>query len=84
MPESQIYPIGLDFNDGIKMLNGSVKWFNDGKGYGFIHSEGKDYFVHYKAIKGSDSFKSLKEGDAVQFLADTSPKGLVAKDVTKV
>jgi cold shock protein len=62
------------------MLNGTVKWFNDGKGFGFISSEGKDYFVHYKEIQ-SDGFKSLKEGDRVRFESGHSPKGAVAKNV---
>lgn len=66
------------------MLNGTVKWFNDGKGFGFIQSGGKDFFVHYKAIKGGSEFKTLKEGEAVQFVAEASPKGPVAKDVVKL
>lgn len=62
------------------MQNGIVKWFNDGKGFGFIASEGKDYFVHFKEIQGQ-GFKSLKEGDKVSFEAGSSPKGAVAKNV---
>jgi CspA family cold shock protein len=57
-------------------MQGKVKWFNDQKGFGFIASGGKDYFVHFKDIE-SDGFKTLKEGDS------TSPKGLVAKEVKK-
>jgi CspA family cold shock protein len=62
------------------MQNGIVKWFNDGKGFGFIASEGKDYFVHFKEIQ-SQGFKSLKEGDKVSFEPDSSPKGIIAKNV---
>lgn len=57
-----------------------VKWFNDGKGFGFIASEGSDYFVHFKEIQGQ-GFKSLKEGDKVTFESEHSPKGPVAKNV---
>jgi cold shock protein len=64
----------------IKMQNGVVKWFNDQKGFGFICSQGKDYFVHFKEIQ-ADGFKSLKEGDKVRFIAASSPKGSVAKNV---
>lgn len=62
------------------MQNGIVKWFNDGKGFGFIASEGKDFFVHFKEIQGQ-GFKSLKEGDRVRFEPGHSPKGAVAKNV---
>jgi cold shock protein len=62
------------------MQNGIVKWFNDSKGFGFIASEGSDYFVHYKEIQGN-GFKSLKEGDKVRFESGSSPKGPVAKNV---
>lgn len=62
------------------MQNGIVKWFNDGKGFGFIASEGSDFFVHHKEIQGK-GFKSLKEGDKVTFESALSPKGPVAKNV---
>lgn len=62
------------------MITGTVKWFNDTKGFGFILSGGKEYFVHYKEIQ-SDGFKSLKEGDKVTFESASSPKGLCAKGV---
>lgn len=62
------------------MQRGTVKWFNDGKGFGFIASEGSDYFVHFKEIQGQ-GFKTLKEGDRVTFVAGDSPKGSVAKNV---
>ena len=62
------------------MQNGIVKWFNDAKGFGFIASQGSDYFVHFREIQGS-GFKSLKEGDKVSFQPDSSPKGPIAKNV---
>ena len=65
------------------METGIVKWFNGSKGYGFItRDEGDDVFVHYKAIVG-DGFKSLDEGDKVQFEVEEGPKGLQATNVTK-
>jgi CspA family cold shock protein len=60
---------------------GTVKWFNDAKGYGFISSDqGGDLFVHFKSIKGN-GFRSLKEGQKVKFVAKQGPKGLQAEDV---
>lgn len=59
------------------MINGTVKWFNDQKGYGFVEGGGKDYFVHYKEIQ-TEGFKSLKEGDKVHFTPSQSPKGPIA------
>jgi cold shock protein len=59
------------------MLNGVVKWFSDGKGFGFVSANGKDYFIHFKEIQ-TDGFKSLKEGDKVRFEPSVSPKGPVA------
>ncbi|KTC66408.1 DNA-binding transcriptional repressor (plasmid) [Legionella adelaidensis] len=59
---------------------GTVKWFNDGKGFGFIESEGKDYFVHFSAIQSS-GFKTLKEGATVLFKAGQGQKGPQAEDV---
>lgn len=58
--------------------NGSVKWFNDAKGYGFISREtGDDVFVHYSAIEG-DGFRSLQENQRVEFAVEQGPKGLQA------
>jgi CspA family cold shock protein len=66
------------------LAQGHVKWFNDAKGYGFITREnGPDVFVHYSAIAG-DGFRSLAEGQAVQFEITEGPKGLQATNVTKL
>ncbi|MGM0452750.1 MAG: cold-shock protein [Thermodesulfobacteriota bacterium] len=65
------------------MAEGTVKWFNDKKGYGFIkHEEGRDIFVHYSAINQS-GFKTLAEGENVTFEIEESNRGPVAKNVTK-
>ncbi len=65
------------------MAKGIVKWFNDQKGYGFITPEsGKDVFVHYSAIQG-DGFKTLAEGQAVEFEITNGPKGEQAVNVVK-
>ncbi len=62
---------------------GTVKWFNDAKGYGFISREqGEDLFVHFSAIEG-EGFKSLSEGDAVEFEVTSGPKGLQATKVAR-
>jgi CspA family cold shock protein len=60
---------------------GTVKWFNGGKGYGFIAREGgPDVFVHFSAIQG-EGFKNLTEGQQVEFTVETGPKGLQAANV---
>ncbi len=65
------------------METGTVKWFNGSKGFGFIErEEGADVFVHFNAIQG-DGYKSLDEGDKVQFEVEQGPKGPNAVNVTK-
>ena len=65
------------------MATGRVKWFNDSKGYGFIEQEGgEDVFVHYSAVQG-DGFKTLVEGQEVEFEITQGPKGLQAANVLK-
>ncbi len=65
------------------MANGTVKWFNDEKGFGFISQEnGSDVFVHYSAIAGS-GFRTLAEGDQVQFDVVDGQKGPQAENVTR-
>ena len=62
---------------------GTVKWFNDAKGFGFITPEsGEDLFVHFRAIQGN-GFKSLQEGERVTFVVTKGPKGLQAEEVQK-
>jgi CspA family cold shock protein len=66
-------------------MQGTVKWFNDGKGFGFITPDGggKDVFVHQSAI-ASSGFRSLAEGDRVEFQTEQGAKGLQAKEVKKI
>jgi CspA family cold shock protein len=65
------------------MARGKVKWFNNQKGYGFItRDDGKDVFVHYSAITG-DGYKTLNEGQEVEFEVTNGPKGEQATDVKK-
>jgi CspA family cold shock protein len=67
------------------MTRGTVKWFSDQKGYGFVTPEGgkKDVFVHFSALQG-EGFKSLREGEAVEFEITQGPKGEQASNVRKV
>ncbi len=63
---------------------GTVKWFNDGKGFGFISREdGEDVFVHFTAIRG-EGYRSLEEGQRVEFTIGQGQKGLQAQDVTVI
>ena len=65
-------------------VTGTVKWFNGSKGYGFISREdGEDVFVHYSAIQ-TEGFRTLEEGQRVEFTVERGPKGLQAANVTKV
>lgn len=64
-------------------MQGTVKWFNESKGFGFIESNGKDYFVHFSAIMGS-GFKTLAEGATVLFKASQGQKGPQAEEVEPV
>ena len=65
-------------------VNGTVKWFNGSKGYGFLtQEEGEDVFVHYSSIRG-EGFKDLEEGQKVEFSVERGPKGLQAADVAVV
>ncbi|MCL1623932.1 cold shock domain-containing protein [Moraxella sp. Tifton1] len=63
---------------------GTVKWFNDSKGFGFIQrATGEDVFVHFRSILG-EGYRSLKEGQAVEFVVTEGDKGLQAEEVTKL
>lgn len=67
------------------MKEGTVKWFNQEKGYGFIEIPGdKDVFVHYRAILSDEMRKSLDEGDRVEFELEEGPKGIQAANVRKL
>jgi CspA family cold shock protein len=65
------------------MKQGKVKWFNNDKGFGFIESEGKDYFVHFKEVI-KDGFKTLTPDERVSFIPSSSPKGATATKVTSL
>ena len=83
-PKFQLYLRHMVFLRVYVMETGTVKWFNSQKGFGFItRDSGDDVFVHFKAIQG-DGYKTLDEGDKVQFEVGESPKGLQAMNVTKI
>lgn len=72
------------FLESASMQEGTVKWFNNKKGWGFIQkADGDDVFVHYSAIKG-EGFKSLEEGDRVRFEIENASKGPAAVNVEKI
>jgi CspA family cold shock protein len=72
----------MEGGESLMRVTGTVKWFNDAKGYGFIAREdGDDVFVHYSAISGS-GFRSVNEGQAVEFDVVEGPKGKQAANVT--
>ena len=61
-------------------IRGTVKWFNESKGFGFIESDGTDYFAHFSAISG-DGFKTLNEGASVSFIPSQGAKGPQAESI---
>ena len=69
--------------ESVKMASGTVKWFNDAKGFGFITPDdgSADLFAHYSAIASSGGFKSLQEGQKVTFEATKGPKGMQASNI---
>ena len=81
------YPPNLFLAKEAKMserINGTVKWFNGTKGYGFLAREGgEDVFVHFSAIQG-EGFKNLQEGQKVEFTVEQGPKGLQASNVVVI
>jgi CspA family cold shock protein len=64
----------------MERVNGNVNWFDEKKGFGFIQSEGKDYFVHYSAINGA-GYKTLSPGQRISFEIKDTPKGKCAVNV---
>mgnify|MGYP001768028493 CR=1 FL=1 len=79
MPNQRANKLGKKMKE-----QGTVKWFNNEKGYGFIsRNSGDDVFVHHSAIQGS-GFKSLNEGDTIEFEVAKGPKGLQAQNVVKL
>jgi cold shock protein len=73
-----------DNENNSEVLKGTVKWFNDAKGFGFIeHTSGRDVFVHFSSIE-SEGFKTLKDGEEVEYQLHEGPKGLHAIKVIRV
>jgi cold shock protein len=84
-PKLEAIILFIFFQEIANMANGTVKWFNDSKGFGFIEQEdsGKDVFVHHSGIN-TTGFKSLNEGDRVSFDIEDGQKGPAATNVTVV
>jgi CspA family cold shock protein len=82
---ASIYPFSREVEEVCSMATGTVKWFNDAKGYGFITPDeaGKDIFVHHSAIAG-EGYKSLAEGMKVEFEAAEGEKGPEARNVVQI
>ena len=80
----QVGAFGPEYNRSFKVASGTVKWFNEAKGFGFLTQAdgGEDVFVHFSAISG-DGFKTLAEGERVEFDVTRGPKGLQAANVRK-
>jgi CspA family cold shock protein len=84
MLQESVVRDGIDLKNGEPVLSGTVKWFNNAKGWGFIRQEtGPDVFVHYSQIAG-DGFRTLREGDVVRFELRDGPKGPLAERVSRV
>jgi CspA family cold shock protein len=87
MHRAGVLPRGpMKESNEMTMQTGTVKWFNAGKGYGFIAPDGggKDLFAHFREIQGGDGFKTLNENDRVQFEISQGPKGDQASNITPI
>jgi cold shock protein len=83
VPGRALRALRATLQEADRMAKGKVKWFNDAKGYGFIEQEGgEDVFVHFSAIQ-MDGFKTLAEGQVVEFEVKAGEKGLHAANVTR-
>ena len=79
-----VFIVSFNHPEGVVMEKGTVKWFNNTKGFGFITREdGMDVFVHFHSIIGG-GYKKLRTGDAVEFEVEDSPKGIQAINVQKI